>query len=119
MYAEDDGFEDQHFTRAADIRQSRSSTTRCNSRYISEGFVQYSQPSLNGTSNNTFFSFLFLTFLFCVCCIVCVCILVVLLMPLLQLKFFIISDMTKTFVLFFHSSLVSFFILHIRYTSPF
>lgn len=47
MYAEDDGFDEQ-FTRSADIRISRTTAPR-NSRYISEGFVQYSQPSLNGT----------------------------------------------------------------------
>lgn len=47
MYAEDDGFSDEQ-TRSADIRCSRASATRLN-RYTSEGFVQYSQPSLNGT----------------------------------------------------------------------
>lgn len=47
MYAEDDAFEEE-FARAADIRQSRASLTR-GSRYYTEGFVQYSQPSLNGT----------------------------------------------------------------------
>ncbi|KAG4079950.1 hypothetical protein HA402_006262 [Bradysia odoriphaga] len=45
MYAEDDGFNDE-FT--ADIRCTRTLGTR-SSRYTSEGFVQYSQPSLNGT----------------------------------------------------------------------
>lgn len=46
MYAEDDGFDDE-FTRPADI--NRASAIRSSSRYVSEGFVQYSQPSLNGT----------------------------------------------------------------------
>lgn len=48
MYAEEDVLEEQ-FNRSADIRHSRASTIR-NSRYISEGFIQYSQPSLNGES---------------------------------------------------------------------
>lgn len=47
MYAEEDAFEEE-FTRSADIRQSRASLGR-GSRYYTEGFVQYSQPSLNGT----------------------------------------------------------------------
>lgn len=47
MYAEEDAFEEE-FTRSADIRQSRASLSR-GSRYYTEGFVQYSQPSLNGT----------------------------------------------------------------------
>lgn len=51
MYAEDDGFEEE-YTRAADIRQSRASLNR-GSRYVTEGFVQYSQPSLNGTQKAT------------------------------------------------------------------
>lgn len=51
MYAEDDGFSDE-FTRSADIRSSRALGARSSSRYTtttSEGYVQYSQPSLNGT----------------------------------------------------------------------
>lgn len=53
MYAEDDGFSDE-FTRSADIRSSRALGARSGSRYTagattSEGYVQYSQPSLNGT----------------------------------------------------------------------
>lgn len=46
MYAEDDTLEDE-FTRQP-TRCSRASTIR-STRYVSEGFVQYSQPSLNGT----------------------------------------------------------------------
>lgn len=45
MYAEDDEF-GEAFTRCADIRCTRSPGH--SSRYISEGYVQYSQPSLNG-----------------------------------------------------------------------
>lgn len=54
MYAEDDGFSDE-FTRSADIRSSRAQGTRSSNRYTTsgqtatEGYVQYSQPSLNGT----------------------------------------------------------------------
>ncbi|CAO1422538.1 unnamed protein product [Diamesa serratosioi] len=44
MYAEDDTLEDE-FTRQP-TRCSRASTIR-STRYVSEGFVQYSQPSLN------------------------------------------------------------------------
>lgn len=59
MYAEDDVFEDEfqqggrggHHpssgTGTVDPRCSRASSTLRSSRYISEGFVQYSQPSLN------------------------------------------------------------------------
>ncbi|XP_038106447.1 hemicentin-2 isoform X3 [Culex quinquefasciatus] len=59
MYAEDDVFEDEyqrggqpqgqsgHLQSGTDPRCSRASSTLRSSRYISEGFVQYSQPSLN------------------------------------------------------------------------
>ncbi|XP_058811961.1 uncharacterized protein LOC131676713 isoform X3 [Topomyia yanbarensis] len=48
MYAEDDVFEDEFQQRhPGDTRCSRASSTLRSSRYISEGFVQYSQPSLN------------------------------------------------------------------------
>ncbi|XP_035795445.1 hemicentin-2-like isoform X2 [Anopheles albimanus] len=46
MYAEDDVFEDE-YQRQQDVRCSRASSTIRSSRYVSEGFVQYSQPSLN------------------------------------------------------------------------
>lgn len=53
MYAEDDT--EDEFSRhhpqqqqPTDTRCSRASTIR-STRYVSEGFVQYSQPSLNGT----------------------------------------------------------------------
>uniref|UniRef100_A0A182Q665 Fibronectin type-III domain-containing protein n=1 Tax=Anopheles farauti TaxID=69004 RepID=A0A182Q665_9DIPT len=47
MYAEDDVFDDE-YQRQLDVRCSRASSTIRSSRYVSEGFVQYSQPSLNG-----------------------------------------------------------------------
>ncbi|XP_062557837.1 hemicentin-1 isoform X2 [Armigeres subalbatus] len=47
MYAEDDVFEDEFQRQPGDPRCSRASSTLRSSRYISEGFVQYSQPSLN------------------------------------------------------------------------
>ncbi|XP_062703212.1 uncharacterized protein LOC109406630 isoform X3 [Aedes albopictus] len=47
MYAEDDVFEDDFQRQPGDPRCSRASSTLRSSRYISEGFVQYSQPSLN------------------------------------------------------------------------
>ncbi|XP_061499740.1 uncharacterized protein LOC1281499 isoform X5 [Anopheles gambiae] len=46
MYAEDDVFDDE-YQRQLDVRCSRASSTIRSSRYVSEGFVQYSQPSLN------------------------------------------------------------------------
>ncbi|CRL07814.1 CLUMA_CG020768, isoform A, partial [Clunio marinus] len=45
MYAEDDT-EDEYTRHPTDTRCSRASTIR-STRYVSEGFVQYSQPSLN------------------------------------------------------------------------
>ncbi|XP_055585522.1 uncharacterized protein LOC129738363 [Uranotaenia lowii] len=59
MYAEDDVFDDEYQrhpggpgggpggANSNDPRCSRASSTLRSSRYISEGFVQYSQPSLN------------------------------------------------------------------------
>ncbi|XP_055618314.1 hemicentin-2 isoform X2 [Toxorhynchites rutilus septentrionalis] len=52
MYAEDDVFEDDFQRQAGDPRCSRASSTLRSSRYISEGFVQYSQPSLNAPVDN-------------------------------------------------------------------
>lgn len=65
MYAEDDAFEEE-FTRSADIRQSRASLTR-GSRYYTEGFVQYSQPSLNGSYQPA--RFISRCSLLCCCCL--------------------------------------------------
>lgn len=50
MYAEDDTEDEyaRHHPQQPDTRCSRASTIR-STRYVSEGFVQYSQPSLNGT----------------------------------------------------------------------
>lgn len=50
MYAEDDTEDERHYQnqQQSDLRCSRASTIR-STRYVSEGFVQYSQPSLNGT----------------------------------------------------------------------
>lgn len=52
MYAEDDTEDEysrhHHPPQQSDLRCSRASTIR-STRYVSEGFVQYSQPSLNGT----------------------------------------------------------------------
>ncbi|CAD7085072.1 unnamed protein product [Hermetia illucens] len=48
MYIEEDGFNDEDLGRPAEIRHhSRASTGPRNTRYVSEGFVQYSQPSLS------------------------------------------------------------------------
>ncbi|XP_055373639.1 B-cell receptor CD22 [Condylostylus longicornis] len=50
MYIEEDGFnEEEMVQRPADIRQSHTTAVQGprSSRYVSEGFVQYSQPSLN------------------------------------------------------------------------
>lgn len=51
MYAEEDSLGDE-FGRCADIRCTRTlgGHTHSNSstRFISDGFVQYSQPSING-----------------------------------------------------------------------
>lgn len=47
MYAEEEGLGDE-FTRCADIRCSRTLGGHSSNRYISDGFVQYSQPSLTG-----------------------------------------------------------------------
>lgn len=66
MYAEDDAFEDEQFTRSADIRQSRASLSR-GSRYYTEGFVQYSQPSLNGTYPRSLFAQECCGLPFCLC----------------------------------------------------
>lgn len=52
MYAEDDTEDERHYQQQqqqSDVRCSRASTIR-STRYVSEGFVQYSQPSLNGTT---------------------------------------------------------------------
>lgn len=48
MYAEDDTEDEYKHPQQSDLRCSRASTIR-STRYVSEGFVQYSQPSLNGT----------------------------------------------------------------------
>lgn len=47
MYAEDDGLADD-FSRCSDVRCSRTLGGQSTSHFISEGFVQYSQPSFNG-----------------------------------------------------------------------
>lgn len=47
MYAEEESLADE-FGRCADIRCTRMVGTPSTNRFISEGFVQYSQPSLNG-----------------------------------------------------------------------
>lgn len=48
MYAaEEDGLTDE-FGRCADIRCTRTLGGQSTSHFISEGFVQYSQPSFNG-----------------------------------------------------------------------
>ena len=49
MYAEDDTTEDEYTRTTTDNRCSRASTIRSSTRYVSDGFVQYSQPSINGT----------------------------------------------------------------------
>ncbi|XP_055324550.1 B-cell receptor CD22 [Sitodiplosis mosellana] len=46
MYAEEDGLDD--FGRCADVRCTRAMSGQSTSHFISEGFVQYSQPSFNG-----------------------------------------------------------------------
>lgn len=46
MYAEEDGLDD--FGRCADVRCTRTMSGQSTSHFISEGFVQYSQPSFNG-----------------------------------------------------------------------
>lgn len=48
MYIEEDGFNDEEIVRPAEIRSHNRITSPNNTRYVSEGFVQYSQPSLNG-----------------------------------------------------------------------
>lgn len=72
MYAEDDAFEEEQFTRSADIRQSRASLSR-GSRYYTEGFVQYSQPSLNGTYPRSLFAQEWSGLPFCLCRLFVLC----------------------------------------------
>lgn len=48
MYAEDDAITTDDFGRSDDMRYTRALGDQSTSHFISDGFVQYSQPSFNG-----------------------------------------------------------------------
>ncbi|KAL5283451.1 hypothetical protein ACFFRR_005995 [Megaselia abdita] len=58
MYIEEDELNEENMPRPAEIRHSRAAGPRSSSTsshcYVSEGFVQYSQPSLNGIPHSIY-----------------------------------------------------------------
>lgn len=57
MYIEEDELNEENLPRPAEIRHSRAAGPRSSTSshcYVSEGFVQYSQPSLNGIPHSIY-----------------------------------------------------------------